>query len=522
MADPVPESAGHRSRWLAALVAATTLGVYLLTLAPGLTFEHAGTDSGDLVTAAWTWGVPHPPGYPLYTLLAALFARLPVGPTIAYRVNLLSAFSAAGAAGLVCLIAQLLYPKEPHRRAISVATGLTFGFSSLLWSQAVISEVYALLAFIATLLLWLLLRWRAGGHDAHLWLASLLLGLGLGNHLTIVFLAPATVVLLWGERRRWFRVRVLVPAAGLFLAGLLIYVYLPLAAMGQPPVNWGNPQTWQGFLWVVTAKQYQGFAFGLAPDQYLERLGSWALLLGDQFGWWGLVIALAGVGWWWRRERRFVLFALAWALPLGLYTYLYDTGDSYVYLLPLMMLLALFWGEGCRYLLYLARRLRPAWQRAALVALLLLPAVSLVAHWQESDLSDEWTAHAYLSQALESVEPDSLIIVRGDRPTFALWYGLYVEERKPEAAIANGPMLAYIWYRDQLRHRYPDLTIQVPNVEGTLLWDDLVRELIRTNIDHRPIYATDPKDAWSEWFDFVKQDAPIYRVEPKTGSESPG
>jgi hypothetical protein len=454
--------------------------------------------------------------------LAGLFARLPVGSTIAYRVNLLSAVCAAGAAGLACLIAQLLYPKRPYRLAISSATGLIFGFSSLLWSQAVISEVYALLTFIAAVLLWLLLRWRAGGHDANLWLAGLILGLGLGNHLTIIFLAPAAVVLLWTERRRWFRLQVLAPVAGLFLAGLAIYVYLPLAALGRPPVNWGNPQTWKGFLWVVTADQYQSFAFGLAPEQYLNRLGSWALLLGDQFGWWGLVISLAGVGWWWRRERRFVLFVLAWVLPLGIYTFFYDTGDSYVYLLPAMMLLALFWGEGCRYILYLARDLRPAWQRTVLVVLLLLPGFSLALHWQDSDLSDEWMAHAYLGQTLDSVEPDSLIIVRGDRSTFTLWYGLYVEERRPDVAVVNGPMLAFIWYRDHVRHLYPDLTIQVPTVEGTVRWDDLVRELVTTNIDHRPIYATDPKDSWEEWFNFVETEAPIYRVLPNTGTESLG
>ena len=72
------------------------LPIYLATLAPGLTFEHYGTDGGDLITAARTLGVPHPTGYPTYTLLAWLFSHLPVG-IIAYRVNLLSAISAAGA-----------------------------------------------------------------------------------------------------------------------------------------------------------------------------------------------------------------------------------------------------------------------------------------------------------------------------------------------------------------------------------------------------------------------------------------
>jgi hypothetical protein len=69
-------------------------GCYCLTLAPTITWEHDGVDSGDLITAAYTLGIAHPPGYPLFTLLARVFTLLPVGE-IAYRVNLMSALLAA-------------------------------------------------------------------------------------------------------------------------------------------------------------------------------------------------------------------------------------------------------------------------------------------------------------------------------------------------------------------------------------------------------------------------------------------
>ena len=145
--------------------------MYVATLAPGLTFLHGGPDGGDLIAAAHTLGVPHPSGYPTYTLLAWLASHLPVG-SIAYRVNLLSAVCAGLAAGLVCLSAQILLAHSPHRMALSAATGLTLAFSSLLWSQAVIAEVYALLTLFAALLLWLVLSWRQDGSDVRLWLAQ--------------------------------------------------------------------------------------------------------------------------------------------------------------------------------------------------------------------------------------------------------------------------------------------------------------------------------------------------------------
>ena len=71
------------------LVVVLPAALYLSTLAPTLTWAHNGQDGGDLVTAVYTSGVPHPPGYPTYVLLGKLFALLPVSEP-AYRLNLMS------------------------------------------------------------------------------------------------------------------------------------------------------------------------------------------------------------------------------------------------------------------------------------------------------------------------------------------------------------------------------------------------------------------------------------------------
>jgi hypothetical protein len=181
------------------------------------------------------------------------------------------------------------------------------------------------------------------------------------------------------------------------------------------------------------------------------------------------------------------------------------------------MLLALWWGGGANYLLNLVDNWtqRRIWQHPALLIILLLPIGSLLLNWSAVDLSDDWQAHAYTYQALQGVEPNSLIIVRGDRPTFALWYGAFAEGLRDDVAIVNGPMLAFIWYRDHLRHLYPHLSVPQPVAEKVTT-DDLVRELIIQNSSKMPIYATDPNEPWKTWFEFEEQDAPIYQVAPKT------
>lgn len=499
--------------WLAICTSALALLVYLLTLGPGLTFANYGTDGGDLIAAARTLGVPHPSGYPTYTLLAWLFTHLPVG-VIAYRVNLFSAVCAAIAVGLVLRASQVETPAQGQSLLITTATSLILAYSSLFWSQAVISEVYALLALFSAVLLLLLIRWRAGGRGWLLCLAAFTLGLGLGNHLTLVFVLPAAFILLWPERRRWFCPRILLPGMALFVLGLSVYLYLPLAAQHRPPVNWGNPQTWRGFLWVVTGKQYQVFAFGLEPAAMPGRLLSWAGILGDQFGWWGLAIALVGAWSWWQRDRRFALFALAWMLLVAVYAFLYDTGDSHVYLIPAVMLMALWWGEGVRRLLSLVQAQRKEWLRWALVGVLLLPLMSLALHWRAVRPDDDWQAHAFVYQVVDAVGPQSVIVVRADGPTFALWYGFYAEELRSDIAVVNGPLLAYYWYRDNMRHLYPYLILNEPGPEVET-FDDLVHDLVTSNRS-RTFYAVDPKEEWEQWAEFVPvEGAAIQRIDLK-------
>jgi hypothetical protein len=499
---------------LALVVTAVALVVYVATLAPDLTVAHNGTDGGDLIAAARTLGVPHPTGYPTYTLLAWLFSHLPFG-TIAYRVNLLSAVCAAVAAGLFFRAAQIILPAGESRPLTPLLAALALAFSPLYWSQAVISEVYALLALFAALVLLLLVRWWRGGPDRLLWLAALSLGLGLGNHLTLIFVLPGALILLWPQRQRWLRPRTLLPAVAFFTLGVMIYVYLPLAARHRPPVNWGNPQTWDRFLSVVTARQYQDLAFGLETSAIPARLYHWAGLLGDQFGWWGLALLIAG-GWWvWQRSRSLALFSATWILLAAAYAFFYDTGDSHVYLIPAILLLALWWGEGIQHLLGLGPGLRRIWRRLILIAVICLPLASLILHWRTIDPDDDWEARAFIDEVLNRVEDDGLIILRGDRPTFALWYGVYAEGKRPDVALVSGPLLAFVWYRDQARHQYPDLVVGEPTV-STSTFDDLVHTLIEDNLPHRAVYATDPGESWEQWFDFIQQgDSPVYRAYPE-------
>jgi 4-amino-4-deoxy-L-arabinose transferase-like glycosyltransferase len=189
------------SRYMPVWLTGITLLVYLLTMAPRLTWEHAGRDGGDLITAAFVMGVPHPPGYPTYMMLAIPFTRLPFG-SVAWRVHLLSALASSATVVLIYQIGLRLAPDRRSRWAIlgSAVGALLLGFAPLFWGQALIAEVYALHLFFISLVLLLMLRWRDG--DGHLAWAALAFGVGMGDHITLSFLVPFILLMLVIGRSR--------------------------------------------------------------------------------------------------------------------------------------------------------------------------------------------------------------------------------------------------------------------------------------------------------------------------------
>ena len=416
--------------WLAALVvAAVALIVYLTTLAPTITWSHSGADGGDLIAAAVTGGVPHPTGYPTYLLVAKLFLLLPWGD-LAWRLNLMSAVFASLSVGLLYLSALRTFRVlgtrtiTPQDRATAAAAALAFAFSPVLWSQAVITEVYALNAAFFALILFLVLSWMERRRPLSLVLVGATFGLGLGNHLTLVLAVPGIAVLfllrprLLPDRRRL----VLLPVAA-FLLGLAVYVTLPIRASQAPPVNWGDPRTVDRFLWLVTGRLYSRYSFSLPLRYLLSRIAAWARLLVQQFGWWGFFIGLVGVWSLWERARPFAASTLALAVTYSVYAIGYDTTDSHVYLIPAFLVFALWLAWGLDWLLALlqpllasasSRVVRPV----AICLVLAIPLIAFLLNRSSQDLSSDFVARDYGLGVMQTVAPDAIVVTQTDAHGF--------------------------------------------------------------------------------------------------------
>ncbi|HYQ95498.1 MAG TPA: DUF2723 domain-containing protein, partial [Candidatus Eisenbacteria bacterium] len=137
----------HRSvrgaAWVAALAA---LWAYALTLSPTVAWINLGEDSGDLLAASATLGIPHPTGYPLFVLLGRIASLLPLG-AIAFRINLIAAIAGAASVYFLVRLAYSLSPPESRGFGALLSAGacaLLYASSRGPWSQSVLAEVYTL------------------------------------------------------------------------------------------------------------------------------------------------------------------------------------------------------------------------------------------------------------------------------------------------------------------------------------------------------------------------------------------
>jgi 4-amino-4-deoxy-L-arabinose transferase-like glycosyltransferase len=471
------------------LLASAAFFVYVLTMAPRLTWEHAGRDGGDFITAAWYLGVPHPTGYPTYTILAWLFTRLPFGG-VAWRVHLLSGLAGAGTVALTYAIGRkVAAERDSGATVLGGAVGaLLLAFAPLFWGHSLVAEVYTLLLFFIALVFWLMLRWRDGASP--LWLAALVFGVGMGNHITLMFAAPLILLLMWDGRDR-LSVRAVLASFVALAVGLLVYLYLPWRAATDPIINWGDPETWDGFKWMVTGRGYQRFFFALPLEKLGPRLEEWWNLSIEQFPFLAWPLALIGL-WHLFRRDRWVLWGTVLHVAICLiYSIGYNTTDAFVNLLPVYFYVALWMGQGAAWLLVEGGQLREPRRRLSLVSrliiagALLLPLISLVGKWGEMDLTHERRAETFALGALNAVDPGSVIIVGADAYTFALWYYRYVEMVRPDVVPVNYAMLNFDWYQRTVASHHPD--VGLPDVDAS----PIKLAAVQANLGKRPVFITE-------------------------------
>jgi len=270
----------------AAAVAVGVFILYVLTLAPTTAFW----DTSEYIAAAKVMGIPHPPGNPLFTVLAHAFGLLPLAASYAVRLNLFAAITSAASAGLWFLVAdRWLQDIVPVRwaRLLAATSGIVVSaFSWTVWNQSTVNEkVYTVSLFSIALVTWLAVHWgddEPGPHrDRWLVLIMYIMALSSTNHMMGILAVPAVgIYVLWTDWRAATQPWIILLGYALLLAltGQWTTVVTTPNGFGFNP----SPADW-GVL-VYLAPLVVAYAVWRAPDDFRRPLL-----------WVGLLAIVAGV-----------------------------------------------------------------------------------------------------------------------------------------------------------------------------------------------------------------------------------
>jgi hypothetical protein len=437
-------------RWpvLPALAVFTfALALYLSTLAPTITWRFDGSDSGELASAAFTWGVAHPTGYPFWTLLGFLATRLPFADP-AWRTNFLSAVCGAAAAAFIALasirLIDRLVPAPPFavRLVAGVTTGLALAAAPTFWGQSILTEIYSLHSLLLAVVLWLIVLPTPGRIRPALPLAC---GFALTNHSTSVMLIGlvAGLVLVRGRSDR-LPLRAYLWAGLLLVLPLSLYLLLPWRASQHPAENWNDPETLGRFLAHVTGAQYHYLLQWRNPFGALISLPGLIQIFLSQFAWWVLPIALYGTLRLWEIDRPLTIMFVLAACAYMVFTAFYHAQGPEHYLMPAGMIEALLFGVGFAALATELAAWQPVYQLAprTQVGLLALFAVftllpTMLLGYPSHDLRHDYSARDYAYQTLRDAPPNATLRTATDQQTFALWYVQKVEGYRRDVQVID-------------------------------------------------------------------------------------
>lgn len=235
-----------------------TLPFYIRNISP----SAYGGDTGDFLAAAVTKGVPHPSGYPLYTIFGRLALLLPTTSNPALKVGLVSAVFSS----LSALIYYLIFTYLLKNRLISFISTMTLAYTYTFWLYAEIAEVFSLNSFFILILIYLSIRYLENKTNNVLYLITFFTGLSLTNNLSIILvLLPIWLGVIFSTFKIFLNIKLLLKLALIFLLGLLPYIYIPIAASKNPYMNWGNVNNLENFINLVLRKEYGWYA-GLGYD----------------------------------------------------------------------------------------------------------------------------------------------------------------------------------------------------------------------------------------------------------------
>ena len=404
--------------------------IYLVTICPTV---YLG-DSGELTAAAFSLGIPHNSGYPLYSLLGKIFCLIPIG-NIGFRINFMSSCFAV----LTIWLVHSIIFKLTSSSISSFVGSLALAFIPIFWMSTVSAEVYSLHAFFVVLLIRLLWWWDENKAFYRLALMMFIAGLSFGNHMQTVMLAPAIFfIIVSADRKILFKFSHFTTLSIFFILGLSLYIYLPIRTNAGASIAWGEPNTLNSFLELVTAKAHrEGYVFTKNTFAYLSRIKEMLWMICGQLGVFLIFALLGGIV---SKSVRWIIFLGGIILFDLFYTVFLNiiSLEITLFLIPTSVVIAILIGLGSAKILEIGKYFHGIGhitQKMIMIVLCVLPIIPFLFHFNLCNQGRNYIAFELLVNMFRTVDNHGILFVDGDNYVFSATYGRIAERMREDVAI---------------------------------------------------------------------------------------
>jgi len=459
--------------------------IYLITLAPSV----VQIDSGELAAVQATLGIAHPTGYPLFTMIGYLFSLIPIPISKILQLNILAAIYCSTAVGVFtytvkyCLDNFSAFKKkisnqkeaakkekkkgkhqvdktdikeelsENIKLITAVFGGLTLAFSRTFWFQSTSVEVYSLHLLLITLIILFLLKAYinslADDKLTHWLVFAFFLALGFSNHLTTLMILPGTAYFYFTRYKfnsASFKKLFLMILLFVFIL-IAIYSYLPLRALQNPIINWGNPFDWERIYRHITGRQYQVWLFSSFDSAGKQFSHFWSILPFEFFI--GLLLAVVGLFVSIFKSRKLAWFILITFVFTLLYSINYDINDIDSYFLLAFVMLAFFSAFGVLKIL----EMKSIPKNYSLIGLAVVIAIQFFFNFIKVNQSGVYTFEDYTKAVLNTVPKNAIIFsYQWDYFISASYYYQFVEDYRNDVTVIDKELLRRSWYYNQINN----------------------------------------------------------------------
>lgn len=434
----------------------TVLIVYNFTLAPSV----IQIDSGELASVQKLLGIAHPTGYPLFTMLGYFFLQLPIFSSDIFQANFLAAIYCSISVGLfskflfeIFLISKVNSLPETTIKLIIISSSIVLGLSTTFWFQSTSVEVYSLhLVLIISTLFLFVKAFR--NDDAKFWyLFAYFFGISLSNHMTSILIIPAAVYLYF--KKNSFNKNSFLFGARLALitaiSAMIVYLYLPIRAMQEPILNWGNPIDFERFWRHFTGAQYQVWIFS-SLEASKKQLSYFIQNLTNEFFYIIYLPIIFGIFSLIKISKTVLFFTLLLTFSTILYSINYDIVDIDSYFLLTYISFIVFFFFGIIRILEFSKN--PTINVILMtIILIIFPALQLTMNHDKVDQSDNFIFEDYTKASLNSLPANSILFsYQWDYLISPSYYFQFVENYRRDVTIVDKELLRRSWYFDQLNN----------------------------------------------------------------------